>query len=348
MTDRVRRSYIEEQEAEQDELLAALHDDGALHALHLADKLSRCRDCREKLRRWGGRPDLRHVLGEGGRYRCEHHACWSCRRAKIRKFAKKEAPRFCNADNDFCSHIIIADSVTGDLSEVRQRVTAMARALRDRRDTTATTRARWCSVEVIGHVELDPYLPHDQDNLAPDQKALIPTLPVLANGGDSHMWIVRAHLAVRHDGIGRDELVEVFSRQWQGAGRVHVVAFHDNKLGQDNAGRVISYSIKHEFKHEVGEMSSRWPVAWQAEYWSWLHQMGRGLQPLRISVGPQQTANPDPSLSSDLPIRRRGGDEMRSPSSCSSAVDSSVCLLGDDEPLPVAFSWLSDLGFHPP
>lgn len=352
MTGRVRRSFIEVQEAEQDELVAALRDDGAPHAVHLADKLTRCRDCREKLRRWGGRPDLRHVLGESGRYRCEHHACWSCRRAKIRQFARKEAPRFCNADNEFCSHLIIADSVTGDLAVVRQRVAAMARALRDRRDATATTRLPWRSVEVVGHVELDPHLPHDEGSLAPDQKALIPTLPVLANGGGDHMWIVRAHLAVRHDGISRDELVEVFGRQWQGAGRVHAVAFHDDKLAQENAGRVISYGIKSEFKHDVGEVSSRWPVVWQAEYWSWLHQMGRGLQPLRISVGAQQVkADTDMSASSGLPVRRRGGDEMRSPSlpSLLSSVVASSVRHGDDEPLPVSFGvWWSSLGVHPP
>lgn len=351
MTGRVRRSFIEVQEAEQDELLVALRDDGAPHALHLAEKLSRCRECREKLRRWGGRPDLRHFLAEGGRYRCEHHACWSCRRAKIRKFAKKEAPRFCNADNEFCSHLIIADSVAGDLAVVRQRVAAMARALRDRRDATATTRTPWRSVEVVGHVELDPYLPHDEGSLAPDQKALIPTLPVLASGDGGHMWIVRAHLAVRHDGISRDELVEVFGRQWQGAGRVHAMAFHDDKLAQENAGRVISYGIKHKFEHEVGEVSSHWPVVWQAEYWSWLHQMGRGLQPLRISVGAQQVkADNDLSLSvsSDLPVRRGGSDEMRSPSPFSSAAASSLCHHGDDGPLPVAFSWSFDLGFRPP
>lgn len=346
MTDRVRRSYIEMLEAEQDELLAALRDDGSPHALHLADKLARCRDCREKLRRWGGRPDLRHVLGKEGRYRCEHHACWSCRRAKIRKFAKKEASRFCNADNEFCSHVIIADSVTGDLSEIRQRVAAMARALRDRRDTTAATRPRWRSVEVIGHVELDPYLPHDEGSLAPDQMALIPMLPVLANGGGGQMWIVRAHLAVRHDGIDRSELVEVFGRQWQGAGRVHAVPFHADKLAQENAGRVISYSIKHKFAHEVGEVSFRWPVAWQAEYWSWLHQLGRGVQPLRISVGPQQvTANTDHSSSVvDLSVRRRASEACSS-----SSMPEASAHRDDDEPLPVSFEvWWSSLGLHPP
>jgi hypothetical protein len=290
MTDRACRSFIAVQEAEQDELLAALRDDGAPHALHLAHKLQRCRDSREKLRRWGGRPDLCTVLREGGRYRCEHHACWSCRRAMIHKFAKKEAGRFWDADNQYCTHITIADSVTGDLAEVRQRVMTMARALRDRRDATAATRAGWRNVEVVGHVELDPFILLDLDNLAPDQRALIPTLPVLVNGQD-HMWVVRAHLAVRHDEVERGDLVEGLRRQWLGVGRVHAAAFHSDRPAQENAGHVLSYGIKHLMRHCVGEIPSRWPVAWQVEYWSWLHEMRRGLQPLRIALGAQQTTS---------------------------------------------------------
>ncbi|SDB55802.1 hypothetical protein [Belnapia rosea] len=353
MTNRVRRNLIEVMEAEQGELLAALYDNGAPHAVHLADKLSRCRACREKLRRWGGRPDLRHVLAaEGGRYRCEHHACWSCRRAKGRGIAKREAARFCNADNEHCSHLTIADSVTRDLSVVRQRVTAMARALRDRRDAMARANPSWRGVEITGHIELDPYWPDDLESLAPDQRALIPSLPVIAHVGEGHMWVLRGHLAVRHDGIARDEVVEAFSRQWQGVNRVHAVAFHDDKLAQENAGHVVAYSIKHLHKHDVGEMSLRWSVAWQVEYWSWLHEMGRGLQPLRISVGPQQMKNSVPSSApaTSLRVRSHRGDDEEPSASCSSVTPVAMQDLDDGDPMPVAIGvwWSPHLGFRPP
>lgn len=344
MTARMRRPYIVVQEAQQDKLIDSLRACGSPHAFHLADKLTRCRASREKLRAWGGRPDLRALLSEKGRYRCEHHACWSCRRKRTADFAKKEAPRFGDADNRFCSHVTIADAVTGDLGVVRQRVTAMTRGFRDRRDAAAAGRAPWCAVEAVGHVELDPYLPEDIENYFPDQQALIPSLPVLARADDGGpMWVVRAHLAVRHDGIGRGELEEVLKRQWPGAGRVHVAPFHEDQPAQENAGTVICYGTKHEHQHDVGDMSERWPVSWQAQYWAWLHEMKRGLQPLRISVGPRR-----PKPDAALPILRAVNS---SASISSSASPLYAGRRGDTEeqPMPVAFGiGVPDLGVLPP
>lgn len=316
MMARAPRPYIAEKEAQQAELIEGLMVDGGPYALHLADKLSRCRKSREKMRAWGGRPpDLRDILGKDGRYRCEHHSCWSCRRAKIRSTAKKGAGRFWDADNQFCSLITIADSVTGDLSEVRQRIAIIVRSLRDRRDAEAEAGTLWASVEAVGHVELDPYWAADIQHLAPDQVALIPSLPVLSHAGDGVIWVIRVHLAVRHDGISCDELQEVLCRQWPGIGRVHLEPFHEDRSAQDNAGRVLSYSIKHIQQVDMGFVTERWPVSWQVSYWTWLHQMGRALQPLRVSLGPQRVK---PSTSN---LRDHQGD----------------C-----EPMPVVIGWSQD------
>jgi hypothetical protein len=169
---------------------------------------------------------------------------------------------------------------------------------------------------VVGHVELDPYWRDDMQHLAPDQAALIPALPVLARGGDGPLWVVRVHLAVRHDDIGRGELVEVLGHQWPGAGRVHVQGFFEDQLAQENAGCVLSYAIKHAQEYDVGEVSEGWPVCWQVAYWTWLHGMRRGLQPLRVSVGPQRAdqgpalsiiASPRSSAISEPSPRGRGG-----------------------------------------
>lgn len=316
---RAARSFIVEQEEQQAALIEGLRASGDTDAVHLADKLSRCREGREQMRAWGGRPpDLRAVLGKDARSRCEHYACWSCRRKRIRDDATKGASRFWDANNRYCSHVTIADSTTGDLGEVRQRAAVISRGLRDRRDAAAETWSRWRAVEAIGHIELDPYLPCDIPNLAPDQQALIPSLPVLAHGGDGATWVIRAHLAVRHDGIGRGELAEVLGRQWPGDDRVHIADFFEHQLPQENAGAILSYSIKHRQDIDVSMMSDQWPVGLQVDYWSFVHRMRRGLQRLRISVGPQQAKLPLTPMSEMSSRRNR---------------------LGDDDPMPIVLGW---------
>src|SRR4051794_31114497 len=142
--------------------------------------------------------------------------------------------------------------LTGDLSEVCQRIAAIRRGLRDRRDKTTKKHAGWAAVEMVGHVELDPYWTYDIPRLAPDQRALIPTLPVLAHAGDGGvLWVLRAHLAVKHPSIGRDELERELSRQWPGTGQVHVTPFHEDQPVQENAWHVLSYGIKHAQRNDV-------------------------------------------------------------------------------------------------
>ncbi len=297
-TIRARRSHSEKQKAWQAELIRGLQDSGNPDALHLADKLTRCRQSRERLQAWGGRPDLRDVLSKR-RYRCEHHACWSCRRSEIRAYATKEAKRFDGADNHFCSLVTVADAVTGDLSEVRQRIKDIRRSLRDRRDKTTKRHSGWASVEIVGHAELDPYWASDIPHLPPDQRVLIPTLPVLAHAGDGDvLWVLRVHLAVRHPGISRGELAKELSCQWPGTGRVHVASFHEHQPARENAKSVLSYGIKHAQRSDVGPPSKRWPLSWQVSYWTWLHAMRRGLQPLCIAFGPRQ---PPPKRASAPP-----------------------------------------------
>jgi hypothetical protein len=316
---RASRSYIAEQESRQDELIEGLSLNGDSIAHHLVLKLGLCRESRERMRAWGGRPpDLKAVFGKDRRYRCEHHACWSCRRAKIHGVAKKDAARFWDADNQSCSHVTVADSTTGNLSEVRQRVVAIVRSLRDRRDAAAETRPLWAAVEIVGHVELDPYWADDIGHLAPDQHALILTLPRLAHVDDI-VWVIRIHLAVRHDGISRYALQTEMSRQWPGADRVHLEAFYEYQSAQENAGRVISYSAKNRHQVNVGFITELWPISWQVSYWTWLHEMGRALQPLRVSVGPQRVESAAASISPKAP-----------------SYDAA------DEPMPMLFDWCHD------
>lgn len=279
------RSWIEEQEARGAELVAALSASGEPGAVDLAGKLSRCAEHRARLRAWG-RVDHRHVLSAEGRYRCASHACWSCSRRRRRQIGEKAGEQFRDADSRWCSHVTVGLAVTGDLSVVREAVTVARRALRDRRDAASRVSPAWCAVACIGHVEVDAILPDDVPSLAPERRALVEGLPVLAHPVEgAPLWIVHLHVAMRHEGVGREEVGAVLSRQWPGVQRVHVMPFDEGQLPAEAAGAVAAYSAKGREASRIGDVVDEWPVAWRAAYWSWLHAAGRALQPLRVTLG---------------------------------------------------------------
>lgn len=164
---------------------------------------------------------------------------------------------------------------------------------------------------MAGHVELDAHWTPDIPRLAPDQRALIPTLPVLAHPRDDGvLWVLRVHLAVRHPGIGRGELEEELSRQWPGTGRVHVASFHEHQPARENAKSVLSYGIKHTQRTDVGLLSKRWPLSWQVAYWVCLHAMRRGSQPIRITVGPRRPTSKRASAQPRLATRQPMAEQL--------------------------------------
>jgi hypothetical protein len=318
------RDTIEEKEREQAKFIAALRSSGDEISIDLADRLSRCRQSRERLRAWAGPPHLHDVLSKNGRYRCERHGCWSCRRGRIREVAVREAPRFANADPRFCSLITIADSLTFDLETVKERVTQMTRALRDRRDAMVARRPRWRQVEFVGHVELDAVLAQDVERLPPDQHHLLPQLPVVTRAGGDVVWVIRAHLAVRHEGVDQEEVVGVLRQQWPGD-RVHAKQFDDG-LALENAGRILSYSQKAQQVTTLDLLAKpwreRWPVGWQVTFWTWVHRLRRGFEPFRISVGPRRPPRALPAL----PAPRRLDPEQQQQQQ-------------HDEPMPILFGF---------
>ena len=312
------RSFVIKQEAEQAALIEALVASGDLVAADLAEKLGRCRTHREQLRAWGGKPDLRSVLGSGGRIRCGLHACWSCSRRLVRKISTKAAERFHDADVQWCSAVTVGIALTGDLAEVRDAVVAFRRGLRDRRDATARARSRWTTLEAVGHVELDAHWQSDIQHIAPERRAMVESLPVLAYpGAGEPFWVIHAHLACHHPDIDRAEVKDVFTRQWAGPNRVHVEAFHDHQLPAYAAGSVVSYSVKNAQCSAIGHLEEEWPVSWRSAWWTWLHGMRRGLQPLHVALGARRL-RPSSSMMSILESARHHQP-------------------GDDEPMPMLF-----------
>lgn len=290
-------THVEAQEAAQEALLAEL---GALGAHDLCGRLAACRSGREALRASGGKPHLEQVVA-GRRYRCRSYACWSCRRQRVRRDARHYAEPFRDAMSDDCSMITIADSLTGDLDVIRDRVTQIRRALRDRRDATASRRPRWRAVELVGYCEPDGFSSADAAVLLPDQRALVARLPVVTGAmADGPMWVIRVHLAVHHPGIERAELEYVLRQQWPINGAVQIKEF-EGALAAEDAGNILSYGAKHRFRvvSDLIEEDAEWPISWQAAFWSMIDQNRRGMQIMRIALGPMKNCHHPSTSSSD-------------------------------------------------
>jgi hypothetical protein len=214
---------------------------------------------------------------------------------------RREARRFDDVANHDCSFITLADTKTDDLGLIRDRVKVITRCIRDLRDYAASRDKRYREVEVIGYAECDPVWRDGIDFLAPDQAQLIQKLTEMSSDKRSEsdmMWVVRCHLRMRHVGISRDDIAAALRRIWP-AEQVHAEPFRGNKPASEQAGELCCYSAKHiqemtasliddDMWPVLSAREEMWPVSWSAQYFAWLESLKRGIQPLRVSVGPMQ------------------------------------------------------------
>lgn len=288
------RCNREEAEADSALFINALRDNRTEASFDLAERLAMCAEARAGSKAvWTGDGDAVFKMAEAAKFRdayCNHHACWHCRPKRVEQWAREKAQKWAHADNEHCSMMTLATGVTGDLGVVRQHLRHVQQALRNRR--AAASRqwgTRWRSFIVDGHAELDPVFQDDVLGgvLGQDQQLVIDDLPLLAGGGDMR-WVVRVHLVALHPGIAWQEVQKTFSLQWRRAGQVHVEPFDDahHPLARHNAGVLLCYGAKHREQHVTGHVTDMWPMSWRVQYWSWMHSMGRALQPIRIQLGP--------------------------------------------------------------
>lgn len=280
---RTKKAVIENLEARTSNIISNLMSFGDDVSVDLADRLLRCqheRRARARAQALTGRPF------QGWPIRCLSPACWSCRRSIVAKWQNRVRERFANAENDHCTLLTIAISRLGSLYPAQALAKKFRRDLRNVRDVQARKAAGWASVSMFGHLEFDALEATDVVRLGTSRQTLIPTLPVVGGAPDATLWVPHVHLVVEHPKVGRDELKRIFGEQWPGQNRVDAKPFDQDFDAPDNAAACVGYSLKFRSTTVFADATAiDWPVAWVAQFWSWLHSLRRGIQPLQINVG---------------------------------------------------------------
>lgn len=268
------------------ELLAMGVDDPM--ARDLGERLRRCEEAYERNRVW--RTEGR-VIGDTNIYfRCRRPACLRCRKVIVARATDKAQVRFCDVDNRDASFMTTLLSPTAELAALPDIIKQARRKFRDRRNAAARKWSCWGGVGLTGFVEVDARFVCDIPHLRPKLSAALQALtPYGCGAGADRLWIPHLHALVYHPGVSRQELLELFARDFPGPYRVNIQRFHVNKAVFDNVGRLISYGAKqaHTFSRD-GTLKERYPIRWLAEYYVWLHSLRRSLQPLSVSLKPKK------------------------------------------------------------
>lgn len=199
---------------------------------------------------------------------------------------------FSNAEHDDCMMATVLICRSGTLDWMRDTLDTFRIQLRNLRDRMAKGDPRWASVAMCGQVELDAIPQERWHDLPDDKRAVLDVLPTTI-WGFTH-WVPHSHIAIHAPDLSQAEVAAALSQQWPGDGRVDVCEFDPAYTVADNAKQIISYAGKHRFTNRLRVPCDDgfrrwwfdpWPVSTQAEYWSWIGGMRRGLSPLRVMLG---------------------------------------------------------------
>ncbi len=136
---------------------------------------------------------------------------------------------------------------------------------------------RWRSVMAFGMVKIDAITLYD---------TTLPTPSVAP--ADNKLWLPCANLAIHHPHLDRAELARAVMRRWSGSRRVTVQPFEANQSAADNVAEIVRFLLEQSRQVGFDDTDGQWPAPWRAEFYSWLFGLQRGLQPLGISLRPQQ------------------------------------------------------------
>jgi hypothetical protein len=279
------RSTVHDKEARATALTAALRGSGEPGQIDLADRLQRCQR---------GRADRRQGIPSDWPPMCRSVACPFCHRWLAKGWRARAAAQMAHADNEACSMVTVMLARSGRLDAIRDVVHDLRVALRNLRDRLARKDRRWCTMEMVGVVEIDAVGPGDIALLPPRRCAVVEALPLVggaagyATWDQIVTWVSHVHIACHAPHLSRGDLREVFGQQWPAAvpGRVDVRPFRDGKAG-DNAGGIIDYAAKFEMRMSLRDgFDLEWPMPVQAAYFGWLHDQHNGMATLRVRIGP--------------------------------------------------------------
>ncbi|MBA1157475.1 hypothetical protein [Microvirga mediterraneensis] len=238
------------------------------------------------------------VKWKDGRYRCKAVGCPRCTRTiigqqqrKAHAFFEQMVGRPTNSD---MALLTVVGNGTRHLGELRGNIEAMYKAARYRVGCLSSV-SRWSTFAALGYYEVDAVGGEHLPLLGTERRALLPEIAPISISQDGPTWIPSYHAIVHTGRLGIAEVQEEFSRTWPVPGQVHVKRFQPVRSVEDNISKVVSYSLKNTCQIEIptqmengrwGKVYEPWPVSWQADYFTWLHQRRNGFEFLRFSISP--------------------------------------------------------------
>jgi hypothetical protein len=235
-----------------------------------------------------------------GRYRCNSVGCPRCTRKIISQQQKKARAFFADAYNPDMAFMTVVGPGTQDLDEADDFIEAMDKANRYRVTAGRSSSARWNDFAMFGAFELDAVGAEHVPLLGSERQALLAEVAPVSMRQDGPTWVPTYHALVHVGRLGIIEIQEAFARTWPVPGQVHVKPFETVRSVEANIDKLVSYSLKNSCEITLpkqlpngqwDKLQVPWPVSWQADYGTWLHQRRNGFEYLRFSISPAFSQN---------------------------------------------------------
>lgn len=236
---------------------------------------------------------MRECGGSGwnDQFTCRTPGCSACRSRYIGYQRRSAERRFSRLENADLSSASIVIGVVTDLADIGAEWAKFRKDVRNLIDSRRRLNGLWSCVEILLWLEVDAMHGDDYIHLADEKSAQLGSLMPVAVWPSRPVWIVTCHGIIAHPAIDSGQVQREFERRWTAPRAVMLKPFDQTNARAGNIGGVVNYALKHRCRTSLGAYHETWPIAWAADYYSYLHSWSRGFQSTRISVG-RMTARP--------------------------------------------------------
>jgi hypothetical protein len=220
-----------------------------------------------------------------GRYSCRCPACPRCRMSYIRAERATVRSVFEGAANTDLALVSVVLEGTHELDAVAEIIARGYRATRNRIAAGRRASPRWNGVHMRGWYEIDAVGEDHMPLLGDQRRDLIAEIGPQWRGHPGPIWLPTYHAVVDLGGVGLGDFRDAFQRQWSVAHQCHVQPFDTDNDVADNLDNIVGYGNKHACAVTLGGLKEPWPVRWQADLYTCLHERRSAWETLRFSVG---------------------------------------------------------------
>lgn len=223
-----------------------------------------------------------------GRYACRSPACPRCKRIHIRREQRYIQTCFGDYRNAELGLVSVVVGAVSDIADMGRLIQQSREGTRKRIAASRKADPMWNGVYLQGWHEIDAIGAHQVPHLPPNRRALVEKIAPLAFDSATPAWINTWHGIIHLNGLRADDVGHQFARQWRLAGQVDVRPFDGNHSVAENLWRITAYANKFDTSITLSDyFSDRWPVSWEVDFYSWLHNIQRNpFESLRLKVLP--------------------------------------------------------------